>query len=142
MNGEDRRLGPPGGVGIVVWHRTWRTGASGMDWGSGDIPSLMTYLTSPLQDHPSSAEGHSTEPASGQGIQCDSPRQPVGQESPTLTVPSSVKVMPVPKRGNKPRGPLAVSKPEVPMFCTPSVWDIWGFGLNAGRQTLWSETAI
>ncbi|NXD86337.1 MYCD protein, partial [Halcyon senegalensis] len=41
------------------------------------------------QDHPSSAEGHAPEPASGS--QCDSPRQPVGQESPTLMVPSTVK---------------------------------------------------
>ncbi|XP_049668069.1 myocardin isoform X3 [Accipiter gentilis] len=43
------------------------------------------------QDHPHSADGHAPDPASGQGSQCDSPKQMAGQESPTLPVPSAVK---------------------------------------------------
>ncbi|XP_052664441.1 myocardin isoform X4 [Harpia harpyja] len=43
------------------------------------------------QDHPHSADGHAPDPASGQGSQCDSPKQTAGQESPTLPVPSAVK---------------------------------------------------
>ncbi|NXW14077.1 MYCD protein, partial [Circaetus pectoralis] len=43
------------------------------------------------QDHPHSADGHTPDPASGQGSQCDSPKQTAGQESPTLPVPSAVK---------------------------------------------------
>ncbi|NXJ77633.1 MYCD protein, partial [Trogon melanurus] len=43
------------------------------------------------QDHPQSAEGHAPEPGSGQGSQCDSPKQPPGQESPSLPLPSAVK---------------------------------------------------
>ncbi|NXN10841.1 MYCD protein, partial [Indicator maculatus] len=48
-------------------------------------------LTSSLQDHPHSADSHATDPAPGQGSQCDSPKQPAGQESPSLAVPSAVK---------------------------------------------------
>ncbi|NWS06137.1 MYCD protein, partial [Motacilla alba] len=48
-------------------------------------------LTSPLQDRPPSADGHAADTAPGQGSQCDSPKQPAGQESPTLPVPSAVK---------------------------------------------------
>ncbi|NWX67128.1 MYCD protein, partial [Promerops cafer] len=48
-------------------------------------------LTSPLQDRPPSADGHAPDAAPGQGSQCDSPKQPAGQESPTLPVPSAVK---------------------------------------------------
>ncbi|XP_023794234.1 myocardin [Cyanistes caeruleus] len=48
-------------------------------------------LTSPLQDRPPSADGHAPDTAPGQGSQCDSPKQPAGQESPTLPVPSAVK---------------------------------------------------
>ncbi|NXN73128.1 MYCD protein, partial [Himantopus himantopus] len=58
--------------------------------GSTD-PSPITRLTSPLQDHPHSAEGHAPDPASGQGSQCDSPKQAAGQESPSLPVTSAVK---------------------------------------------------
>ncbi|NWU20824.1 MYCD protein, partial [Dyaphorophyia castanea] len=47
--------------------------------------------TSPLQDRPPSADGHTPDTAPGQGSQCDSPKQPAGQESPTLPVPSAVK---------------------------------------------------
>ncbi|XP_068007758.1 myocardin isoform X2 [Melanerpes formicivorus] len=43
------------------------------------------------QDHPHSADSHATDPGPGQGSQCDSPKQPAGQESPSLTVPSAVK---------------------------------------------------
>ncbi|NXR11954.1 MYCD protein, partial [Semnornis frantzii] len=45
----------------------------------------------PPQDHPHSADSHATDPAPGQGSQCDSRKQPAGQENPTLAVPSSVK---------------------------------------------------
>ncbi|NXF96063.1 MYCD protein, partial [Eubucco bourcierii] len=45
----------------------------------------------PPQDHPHSADSHATDPSPGQGSQCDSPKQPAGQDSPTLAVPSSVK---------------------------------------------------
>ncbi|NWV46294.1 MYCD protein, partial [Daphoenositta chrysoptera] len=48
-------------------------------------------LTSPLQDRPPSADGHAPDCAPGQGSQCDSPKQPAGQESPALPVPSAVK---------------------------------------------------
>ncbi|NXL69202.1 MYCD protein, partial [Leptocoma aspasia] len=48
-------------------------------------------LTSPLQDRPPSGDGHALDAAPGQGSQCDSPKQPAGQESPTLPVPSAVK---------------------------------------------------
>ncbi|NXO32781.1 MYCD protein, partial [Cisticola juncidis] len=48
-------------------------------------------LTSPLQDRPPSADGHAPDAAPGQGSQCDSPKPPAGQESPTLPVPSAVK---------------------------------------------------
>ncbi|NXH38031.1 MYCD protein, partial [Dicaeum eximium] len=43
------------------------------------------------QDRPPSADGHALDTAPGQGSQCDSPKQPAGQESPTLPVPSAVK---------------------------------------------------
>ncbi|XP_062362044.1 myocardin isoform X2 [Cinclus cinclus] len=43
------------------------------------------------QDRPPSADGHTPDTAPGQGSQCDSPKQPAGQESPTLPVPSAVK---------------------------------------------------
>ncbi|KAM7001937.1 myocardin [Passerculus sandwichensis] len=43
------------------------------------------------QDRPSSADGHAADAAPGQGSQCDSPKQPAGQESPTLPLPSAVK---------------------------------------------------
>ncbi|NWY91489.1 MYCD protein, partial [Loxia curvirostra] len=43
------------------------------------------------QDRPPSADGHAPDAAPGQGSQCDSPKQPAGQESPTLPVPSAVK---------------------------------------------------
>ncbi|XP_066056798.1 LOW QUALITY PROTEIN: myocardin [Chamaea fasciata] len=43
------------------------------------------------QDRPPSADGHAPDTAPGQGSQCDSPKQPAGQESPTLPVPSAVK---------------------------------------------------
>ncbi|XP_051653438.1 myocardin isoform X4 [Manacus candei] len=43
------------------------------------------------QDHPPSADGHAPDTASGQGSQCDSPKQTGGQDSPTLPVPSAVK---------------------------------------------------
>ncbi|NWU34262.1 MYCD protein, partial [Hylia prasina] len=46
---------------------------------------------SPLQDRPPSADGHAPDAAPGQGSQCGSPRQPAGQDSPTLPVPSAVK---------------------------------------------------
>lgn len=59
-------------------------------------PHPIARLTSPLQDHPHSADGHAPDPASGQGSQCNSPKQAAGQESPPLPVPSTVKVMPVP----------------------------------------------
>ncbi|XP_033374696.1 myocardin [Parus major] len=42
-------------------------------------------------DRPPSADGHAPDTAPGQGSQCDSPKQPAGQESPTLPVPSAVK---------------------------------------------------
>uniref|UniRef100_A0A8C9N190 Myocardin n=1 Tax=Serinus canaria TaxID=9135 RepID=A0A8C9N190_SERCA len=48
-------------------------------------------VTSSLQDRPPSADGHAPDAAPGQGSQCDSPKQPAGQESPTLPVPSAVK---------------------------------------------------
>ncbi|NXF83969.1 MYCD protein, partial [Sclerurus mexicanus] len=48
-------------------------------------------LTSPLQDRPPSGNGHALDTALGQGSQCDSPKHTVGQESPTLPVPSAVK---------------------------------------------------
>lgn len=57
---------------------------------------LTAPLTSSLQDRPPSADGHAPDTAPGQGSQCDSPKQPAGQESPTLPMPSAVKVMPVP----------------------------------------------
>ncbi|XP_029815911.1 myocardin [Manacus vitellinus] len=43
------------------------------------------------KDHPPSADGHAPDTASGQGSQCDSPKQTGGQDSPTLPVPSAVK---------------------------------------------------
>ncbi|KAL9833762.1 myocardin-like [Geothlypis trichas] len=43
------------------------------------------------QDRPPSADGHAPDAAPGQGSQCDSPKQPAGQESPTLPLPSAVK---------------------------------------------------
>ncbi|NXL49001.1 MYCD protein, partial [Podilymbus podiceps] len=43
------------------------------------------------QDHPHGSDGHTLDPASGQGSQCDSPKQAAGQESPPLPVPSAVK---------------------------------------------------
>ncbi|KAM6049698.1 myocardin isoform 3-T3 [Theristicus caerulescens] len=43
------------------------------------------------QDHPHGADGHAPDTASGQGSQCDSPKQAAGQESPPLPVPSVVK---------------------------------------------------
>ncbi|NXB93832.1 MYCD protein, partial [Vidua chalybeata] len=43
------------------------------------------------QDRPPSADGHAADTAPGQGSQCHSPKQPAGQESPTLPVPSAVK---------------------------------------------------
>ncbi|XP_061220316.1 myocardin isoform X2 [Neopsephotus bourkii] len=43
------------------------------------------------QDQPCSTDGHALDPTAAQGIQCDSPKQPAGQESPTLPVPSAVK---------------------------------------------------
>ncbi|XP_062466554.1 myocardin isoform X7 [Pezoporus occidentalis] len=43
------------------------------------------------QDQPCSADGHALDPAAAQGIQCDSPKQLAGQESPMLPVPSAVK---------------------------------------------------
>ncbi|NXD29751.1 MYCD protein, partial [Spelaeornis formosus] len=43
------------------------------------------------QDRPPSADGHALDAAPGQGSRCDSPKQPAGQESPTLPVPSAVK---------------------------------------------------
>ncbi|NXO09413.1 MYCD protein, partial [Oriolus oriolus] len=55
----------------------------------GSIPTAP--LTSSLQDRPPSADGHAPDAAPGQGSQCDSPKQPAGQESPTLAVPSAVK---------------------------------------------------
>uniref|UniRef100_A0A8D2NAA6 Myocardin n=1 Tax=Zonotrichia albicollis TaxID=44394 RepID=A0A8D2NAA6_ZONAL len=48
-------------------------------------------VPSPLQDRPPSADGHAADAAPGQGSQCDSPKQPAGQESPTLPLPSAVK---------------------------------------------------
>nr|XP_026653261.1 myocardin [Zonotrichia albicollis] len=42
-------------------------------------------------DRPPSADGHAADAAPGQGSQCDSPKQPAGQESPTLPLPSAVK---------------------------------------------------
>ncbi|CAM9732704.1 unnamed protein product [Bubo scandiacus] len=53
-------------------------------------PALATPAGAP-QDHPQGADGHAPDPASGQGSQCDSPKQTAGQESPTLPVPSTVK---------------------------------------------------
>ncbi|KAM8991868.1 myocardin isoform 8-T10 [Ara ararauna] len=43
------------------------------------------------QDQPCSTDGHALDPAAAQGSQCDSPKQPAAQESPTLPVPSAVK---------------------------------------------------
>ncbi|RLV90118.1 hypothetical protein DV515_00014548, partial [Chloebia gouldiae] len=40
---------------------------------------------------PPSADGLAADTAPGQGRQCDSPKQPAGQESPTLPLPSAVK---------------------------------------------------
>ncbi|KGL87449.1 Myocardin, partial [Charadrius vociferus] len=54
-------------------------------------PSPIAWLTSPLQDHPHGADGHTPDPASGQGSQCNSPKQAAGQESPSLPVTSAVK---------------------------------------------------
>ncbi|XP_030920773.1 myocardin [Geospiza fortis] len=48
-------------------------------------------VPSPLQDRPPSADGHAPDAAPGQVSQCDSPKQPAGQESPTLPLPSAVK---------------------------------------------------
>ncbi|NXH28692.1 MYCD protein, partial [Myiagra hebetior] len=42
-------------------------------------------------DRPPSADGHAPDTAPWQGSQCDSPKQPAGQDSPTLPVPSAVK---------------------------------------------------
>ncbi|XP_074703500.1 myocardin isoform X2 [Strix aluco] len=53
-------------------------------------PALATPAGAP-QDHPQSADGRAPDPASGQGSQCDSPKQTAGQESPTLPIPSTVK---------------------------------------------------
>ncbi|KFP72382.1 Myocardin, partial [Acanthisitta chloris] len=55
----------------------------------GTIPTAP--VSSPWQDRPPSADGHTPDPAPGQGSQCDSPKQTAGQESPTLPVPSAVK---------------------------------------------------
>ncbi|NXP80481.1 MYCD protein, partial [Ramphastos sulfuratus] len=70
--------------------------ARGQDSPGATEPSAGTKVpepaaAGPAQDHPHSADSHSTDPALGQGSQCDSPKQPAGQESPTLAVPSSVK---------------------------------------------------
>ncbi|OWK51881.1 Myocardin [Lonchura striata] len=43
------------------------------------------------QDRPPSADGQAADAAPGQGGQCQSPKQPAGQESPTLPLPSAVK---------------------------------------------------
>ncbi|NXW03905.1 MYCD protein, partial [Fregetta grallaria] len=43
------------------------------------------------QDHPHCADSHALDPASGQGSQCDSPKQASGRESPPLPVTSTVK---------------------------------------------------
>ncbi|KFO61183.1 Myocardin, partial [Corvus brachyrhynchos] len=68
---------------------TTETAGSDQPGSRGSGPT--TPLTSPLQDRPPSADGHAPDTAPGQGSQCDSPKQPAGQESPTLPVPSAVK---------------------------------------------------
>ncbi|KFO74980.1 Myocardin, partial [Cuculus canorus] len=47
--------------------------------------------TGVLQDHAPSTDGHTPDPASAQGSQCDSPKQAAAQESLPLPVPSAVK---------------------------------------------------
>ncbi|NXU94460.1 MYCD protein, partial [Xiphorhynchus elegans] len=73
-------------------------------------------LTSPLQERPPSADGQAPDTAPGQGSQCESPKHTAGQESPTLPVPSAVKVSSacasgLPRTGTSPRH-LAASEPE------------------------------
>lgn len=136
-----RHLGWTGGLGTSQGRGNGVPGAPcghrpsrpASPWHWPHILSPTAQLASPLQDHPHSADGHAPDPASGQGSQCDSPKQMAGQESPTLPVPSAVKVMPVPPGCPGDRispGHLAASKPEVPMCCTPHVWGVWGFGLK------------
>ncbi|NXU42534.1 MYCD protein, partial [Drymodes brunneopygia] len=73
--------------GMRRYHGDCRSDRPGSAPGSGPTAPL----TSPLQDRPPSADGHAADTAPGQGSQCDSPKQPAGQESPTLPVPSAVK---------------------------------------------------
>lgn len=156
---EWRGLGNCGGLGEVgiagwdgyggtgtdrgIWAGWGNRGQHGAGaWGTGcpaPAPHPIAQLTSPLQDHPHSADGHAPDPASGQGSQCDSPKQAAGQESPPLPVPSAVKVMPVPpgSSGEGLKCPCAA-----PHMCGRS----GGFDLkawnSAGRQTLLTKTAI
>ncbi|XP_064007237.1 myocardin [Pogoniulus pusillus] len=70
--------------------------ARGQDSPGATEPAVGTKVpepapTGPPQDHPHSADSHASDAAPGQGSRCDSPKQPAGQESPTLTVPSAVK---------------------------------------------------
>lgn len=74
-------------------------------------------LTSPLQDRPPSANGQAADAAPGQGRQCESPKQAAGQESPTLPLPSAVKVMPTPL----PPGCQERNQPPNLQCCTPNV---------------------
>ncbi|NXP93254.1 MYCD protein, partial [Passerina amoena] len=57
--------------------------------GPAGAPQPLSPL--PCRIVPPSADGHAPDAAPGQGSQCDSPKQPAGQESPTLPLPSAVK---------------------------------------------------
>lgn len=126
-------LGWHGGVGILGWDRHGGVECTGGNMEMGPRhPWLwphalapITQQTPPSQDQPCSTDGHALDPTATQGIQCDSPKQPAGQESPTLAVPSAVKVGPEPPgclRQGSSAGDLAVLKPTC---CTPRVWELW-----------------
>ncbi|NWY63770.1 MYCD protein, partial [Erithacus rubecula] len=92
IKGNTRGLGCTEACGDWEQHRVRKRGTRSPcpGWtapGSGPTAPL----TSPLQDRPPSADGHAPDSAPGQGSQCDSPKQPAGQESPTLPLPSAVK---------------------------------------------------
>ncbi|NWW46687.1 MYCD protein, partial [Pedionomus torquatus] len=73
-------------AGAPCGQRPW-----GWPWQQPCSPSPTMQLTSPLQDHPHGTDGHAPDPNTGQGNQCDSPKQAAGQESPSLPVTSAVK---------------------------------------------------
>ncbi|NXX49624.1 MYCD protein, partial [Tricholaema leucomelas] len=77
-----------------------------------DTKAPETAPTGPPQDHPHSADSHASDPAPGQGSHCDSPKQPAGQESPTITVPSAVKSKSASDNKNRHKKPKD-TKPKV-----------------------------